>query len=330
MPRKIKLENKVKKQKQKQTQKQIVKQSVVVRLDGVNKKKRQYKRRKQREGSGGAGKEQYNMTAPPLLPNVIYQSTQYLPYTTENPTVKVPLKSEGLKTGTPSSMFEDVGVGREGFLHILEKPEPDYIPLIAKPAPIENLVEETGKIPNAFIPSINVKPIQDTLQPPYDIPLERTSNYQSMQNQLEPKEDIPRVSSVKLMSNEITEARKKMNTPAKPFNFADYQPVEKPFNFADLHPPFEKPSNAEVEKAKKKAIAQLEAFNKTGSFGFLPRSEYLGPIDDSIKKLEAEAQSNPVPKKKLQVPKPLTEQQKERRRQYQKAYRDKKKMSKEN
>ena len=122
MPRKIKLENKVKKQKQKQTQKQVVKQSVVVRLDGIQRKKRQYKRRKQREPSEAKGKEQYQIPAPPLPPNVIYQSTQYLPY--ESPTVseKIPLKSQGIQSGTPASMFQDVGVGTEGLVQILEKP----------------------------------------------------------------------------------------------------------------------------------------------------------------------------------------------------------------
>ena len=38
--KKVKLEHKVKKQKQKQTQKQNVKQTVIVRLDGTNRKKR--------------------------------------------------------------------------------------------------------------------------------------------------------------------------------------------------------------------------------------------------------------------------------------------------
>ena len=176
MPRKIKLENKVKKQKQKQTQKQIVKQSVVVRLDGIQRKKRQYKRRKQREPSEAKGKEQYNMTPPPLPPNVIYQSTQYLPY--ESPTVseKIPLKSQGIQSGTPASMFQDVGVGTEGLVQILEKPtKKEQLQELTSPISIPASVKAGIKAYERSKPSEPSPFPAEDIPPQFNMPSKRAS-----------------------------------------------------------------------------------------------------------------------------------------------------------
>ena len=209
MPRKIKLENKVKKQKQKQTQKQSVKQSVVIKLDGIQGKKRHYKKRRQREPS--EKKEQYQMTAPPLPPNVIYQSTQYLPYTTESPTVseKIPLKIQTLQA-TPSSMFQDVGVGREGLVEILEPPEPEYIPLVSKKASIVMNTEPlqiSGNTPisNSQMPP-NFQLEEDKFQ---RLIKNRTEYFQSLKEPIQ-EASLSRISPVNQMSNQLTNEMQQM------------------------------------------------------------------------------------------------------------------------
>jgi len=211
MPRKTKT-----KQKQKQTQKQNVKQTVIIRIDKEGKRKKRKRAKKQKASSEG-GKEQYQMTAPPLPPNVIYQSSQYIPSPYESPTVNqatkatqatIPLKSQSIQAGTPASMFQDVGVGREGFIRILEPPEPEYISLVSNPKkpsdyisteeidPVENIIrppnmmsytEQRISIPPAFEQPIYSSPIQQTLTDQQNIPLERTTFSDIMQNQIAPK-----------------------------------------------------------------------------------------------------------------------------------------------
>ena len=125
--KKVKLEHKVKKQKQKQTQKQNVKQTVIVRLDGTNRKKRRVRRRKQRESMGAEAKkeQQIQLTQPSLPPNVIYQSNQMTAIPVQFQAEKaVPITaSEPIKPISITKGIEDIGqIGTEGPVSILDVP----------------------------------------------------------------------------------------------------------------------------------------------------------------------------------------------------------------
>ena len=100
------------KHKQKQKQSQSVKQTVIVKLDGEKRKvKRRYKRKPKVEQ-----KEQQVMPTS-LPPNVVYQSSQYIPYSPQPEPLAL---QKPVTEGKP--IFEDVGVGTEGFVKILDMP----------------------------------------------------------------------------------------------------------------------------------------------------------------------------------------------------------------
>jgi hypothetical protein len=106
---------KAKQPTQKQKQRQSVKQTVIVKVGETPKRKRTYRKRVSRGGQP-KGEEQYIRPLP--ASNVIYQSTQYLPQILEQtPTPKI---TEPEKK--PKTLLEDVGVGTEGFVKILELP----------------------------------------------------------------------------------------------------------------------------------------------------------------------------------------------------------------
>lgn len=96
---------------QKQKQKQSVRQTVIVKVGETSKRKRTYRKRTSRGGM-------QPIQSTPLPPNVIYQSTQYIPVPFEQtpaPKITEPEKK-------PKTLLEDVGVGTEGFVKILELP----------------------------------------------------------------------------------------------------------------------------------------------------------------------------------------------------------------
>jgi hypothetical protein len=98
---------------QKQRQKQSVKQTVIVRIGESSKRKRSYRKRKPRGESAG---EPYIRPLPSS--NVIFQSTQIIPV----PYQKSPEQKLTDPEKKPKTLLEDVGVGTEGFVKILELP----------------------------------------------------------------------------------------------------------------------------------------------------------------------------------------------------------------
>jgi len=110
-------EKKVQNEKQEQNEKQSqnVRQNVTVKIgEEVVKKRKQVRRRKTTRGGGG--KAQF-ISQPPLPPNVIYQSNQLTP---------IPFAPEPTRKITDAEpkkpRLEDVGVGTEGFVKILDLP----------------------------------------------------------------------------------------------------------------------------------------------------------------------------------------------------------------
>lgn len=104
---------KAKQPTQKQKQRQSVKQTVIVKVGDTPKRKRTYRKRISR---GESSQEPYIRPLPSA--NVIYQSTQYVPVPFEQtpaPKITEPEKK-------PKTLLEDVGVGTEGFVKILELP----------------------------------------------------------------------------------------------------------------------------------------------------------------------------------------------------------------
>lgn len=115
--KKAQTEKKVQNEKKEQieTQSQNVRQNVTVKIgEETTKRRKQVRRRKPTRGGGGQAQF---LTQPPLPPNVIYQSSQYtpIPFTPE-PTRKI-TDAEPKKP-----RLDDVGVGTEGFVKILELP----------------------------------------------------------------------------------------------------------------------------------------------------------------------------------------------------------------
>jgi len=146
---------KVRKQKQKQKQKQVqnVNQKVIVRIGDISKKKSRRRRstRKPKEQSDTSMMQS-------LQPNVIYQS--YKPEQIPSPqsvTQNLPLSPAPTATNmVPSTLpvptvrgaFEDVGVGAEGFVTILDVPTKkeqlsELITPVSKPLPVPS----TGELP---------------------------------------------------------------------------------------------------------------------------------------------------------------------------------------
>ena len=132
---------KILKQKQRQKQVQNVQQKVIVRIGDVSKKKIKRRRSsKPKEPSEGVN------TMQSFPPPVIYQSyAQPPPIPATNlpleqaPTIKnispidVPIAEPVPKS---KKVFEDVGVGTEGFVKILEPAEPEFVDLVPKSKPL--------------------------------------------------------------------------------------------------------------------------------------------------------------------------------------------------
>lgn len=118
------------KQSQKQRQKQTVKQTVIVKVGETATKKRKRVRRRRNPSGGGGG--QYAQ-AGPLPPNVIYQSTQYIPTQfAPEPTRKI-TEPEPVKPA-----LADVGVGTEGFVKILDLPtKKEQLDIMSQPVALK-------------------------------------------------------------------------------------------------------------------------------------------------------------------------------------------------
>jgi hypothetical protein len=130
------------KQKQKQKQVQNVQQKVIVKVGEISKKKSRRRRsRKPKESSDGVSLMQS------FPPPVIYQSYAQPPIPATNlpleqaPTIKnisaipVPIAEP---VPTSKKVFEDVGVGTEGFVKILEPDTPKFVDLVPKSKPLED------------------------------------------------------------------------------------------------------------------------------------------------------------------------------------------------
>ena len=143
---------KVRKQKQKQKQSQNVNQKVIVKIGGdIRKKSRRRRTRKPKQSSSEGSSSMMQS----LQPNVIYQS--YKPEQTSTSSQNIPLSPaptatnmvpETVKQPAARGAFEDVGVGTEGFVSILEKPTKkeqiqELITPVSKPLPVPS----TGELP---------------------------------------------------------------------------------------------------------------------------------------------------------------------------------------
>jgi hypothetical protein len=120
------------KQSQKQKQKQTVKQTVIVKVGEQPVKKRRSSRYR-RYRRPKATEPQYAQ-AGPLPPNVIYQSTQYIPpQFTPEPTRKI-TEPEPKKT-----TLADVGVGTEGFVKIIDLPtKKEQLDIMSQPVALKS------------------------------------------------------------------------------------------------------------------------------------------------------------------------------------------------
>jgi hypothetical protein len=140
------------KQSQKQRQKQSVKQSVVVKIGADVVKKR--KRVRRRQSSKGTGQF---LTQPPLPANVIYQSNQLTP---------IPFAPEPAPKITDSEpkkpRLEDVGVGTEGFVKILELP--------TKREQLESMTAPIAKMEKTLPPKFEQKTPSLTMGLESDLP----------------------------------------------------------------------------------------------------------------------------------------------------------------
>lgn len=119
------------KQKQSQKQKQTVKQTVIVKVGETATKKRSSRYRRSRRPK--ATEPQYVQPSALNVPNVIYQSTQYIPpQFTPEPTRKI-TEPEPKKTA-----LADVGVGTEGFVKILDLPtKKEQLDIMSQPVALK-------------------------------------------------------------------------------------------------------------------------------------------------------------------------------------------------
>jgi len=222
---------------------QNVKQSVVIRLDKSEKKKRTYRRK---SPSGGSGASQFQSQS--LPPNVIYQSNQItpVPFTPE----PVPKITDAVKP--PRTIMEDVGVGTEGFVKILELPtKREQLAMMMNPVQTRMLPPKQEKstpsfsmgpqIPESQMPNVTGnEPMMVSSKTPKIVNFEK--NAQKMEMSQMGKEDTaslmlglsqfnvkpsPKITQ-NLQSAPLPKVKEPMGVPT--FNFAEYQPVEKPLS----------------------------------------------------------------------------------------------------
>lgn len=152
MPRKEKKEKKEKATRKKISQKAI--QTVVVNLDGASKRRRRGGRRRGGKSKPAEAPAPEAMVSAVVPPTVVYQ-TGYGDFRPPmNATIPVPATptpstvSTGVGTSLVPAMFQDVGVGTEGFVNILDLPtkreQLEMLGDIVPPAPkITMRVKET-------------------------------------------------------------------------------------------------------------------------------------------------------------------------------------------
>jgi hypothetical protein len=253
--------------KQKQKQAQNVKQSVVVKIGEVAKKRKRTYRRKSSGGSAGGSQQLQPQSLPP---NVIYQSNQITPVPVQfNPEPVTKITEPAPK---PKTIMEDVGVGTEGFVKILELPtkreqlgmmiEPIKTKILPpkKEQPIRILPQKQEQptlppkqeqpapsfimgpqIPESQMPNLTGnEPIMVSSKEPKILNLEE--NAEKMERSQMNKEDnaslmlglsqfnfkpLPRINK-NLEAVPLPEIKEPMGVPT--FNVADYQPAEKPLS----------------------------------------------------------------------------------------------------
>jgi len=137
----------VKKQKQKQKQTQNVKQTVIIRLDKEGKRIMKKRKRPRKQPSDGVSSMERA-----LPPPVIYQGS-YPVQINPPPTPNLPLQAAPTirNIAPPQTEMQDVGVGTEGFVTILDVP--------TKREQLENLITPVSKEEPSFQYDYPVKPI---------------------------------------------------------------------------------------------------------------------------------------------------------------------------
>lgn len=184
------------KQSQKQKQRQSVKQTVIVKVGETASKRKRVRRRRKPSGSGGAGIFQ----TPPLPNNVIYQSNQTTAVPYQFTPEAVPKITDAVKP--PRTIMEDVGVGTEGFVKILDLPtKKETLSDLATPVSEKVPLRELNK---QFLDNLDAK----------------RDYFASMKEPIEPAKITDKI-------NEPSIQLKGREGGVPTFNFADFQPVEK-------------------------------------------------------------------------------------------------------
>jgi len=203
------------KQRQKQKQVQNVKQTVIVKLDG--KGQRVKRRRRRRQPSGGGASTMYQS----LPPNVIYQTggesfnkpSAPAPAVEAAPAPLVAKPAAAPAVNMPVQ-FQDVGVGTEGLVEILDRPtkREQLNELITPVLNTKKDVSSDFNIPSAYVPAFVEPQIQETVgQKHKELATMFDTAKDYFKSQYEPITELQqqekRVSSVKKMSQEIKDKR---------------------------------------------------------------------------------------------------------------------------
>jgi len=291
MPRKT-----ITKQKQKQTQN--VKQTVIVKLDSKGHKIKR-RRRRQPSGGGASSMSQYQQ-----LPPVVYQLGDPYTYRANPPPTEAPAPLVAAPAAAPKSavpaQFQDVGIGTEGFVEILERPlkreqQEDFI------TPVKLSKQQKDNSSDKNIPN--------TFQSTFTEPQIHESVGRKPEN----------------LSNLFG---------STPYNFNSmYQP------FVEVKPSTEFNPRAELEAQRLQKLQKQEAASMAtedirstilGGSEYNYRKPIVEPIKEPSFIPEKQTESPPLSEAKAEKKpkKPLTEEQKRKRAEYAKSYRQRHKPEK--
>jgi hypothetical protein len=244
---------------------QNVKQSVVIRLDKSEKRKRTYRRK---SSGGGGGAQQLQPQS--LPPNVIYQSNQITPVPYPFTPEPVPKITDEVKL--PKTILEDTGiVGTEGKgVRILELPtKREQLGMMIEPIQTRMLPPKQEKqtpsfimgqpMPESQMPNVvGNEPAMVSSKTPKIVDFEK--NAQKMERSQMGKEDNASVMlglsqfnvtpSPKITANlqlaPLPKIKDPMGVPT--FNFEEYQQMEKP-----LKQPMDVPLDIQSNKPSKES-----------------------------------------------------------------------------
>ena len=340
-------------QKQKQKQVQNVNQKVIVRIGDVSKKKSKRRRsRKPKEPSEGVSSLQQS-----LPPNVIYQS--YKPEQIPSPqpaTQNLPLEAaptaknivpETLPVPTARGAFEDVGIGSEGFVTVLDVPTkkeqlaelitpvaaelPPWLqekqphPAFVQPSGIEPFFYKSPEKPSSLF---NITPIKPSL----DSPPWLSSEFQTPFNPSPFYAEPTAISQTTDVGKELTDLARFISEAANP--------IEQPSITANL--PIKEMSSVqkmseEIKRARrnKQQMEEARLMKKEDvnapeqEFG-LPANFFQAKVEptffENLQQIREKTLKKPI---RNQIKKLLTEEQITKRRAYQKNYRENKKQQQE-